>query len=140
MADTTQRAHNIHPITYRGKPHLAFVAVVEGDQHLSKVCTNVIMDQNYNIVEEFGRTVTAGGRVNEIDPHDFTLLDKGGKIVQLTFIDHDDYDDGRHEGGPVKEAAFQVLDVETHENEFEWRSLDHVPWNETFMALNQPDY
>lgn len=88
------------------------------------------MDSSGDIVEMFGNI----NNEVRLEPHDFEIVEDGRKIVQTASILHD------REDGVIEEAAFQEVDIATRTVEFEWRSLDHVPRNQTFVGLDEPDY
>lgn len=81
-----------------------------------------------------------------LDPHDFEIINNGSRIIQAASIAHDRLQNSEQnemlELGPtvIKEALFQVVDIETRRVDFEWRSLDHVPINQSCISVEHPDY
>ncbi|KAL8951566.1 MAG: hypothetical protein Q9222_002476 [Ikaeria aurantiellina] len=122
-------AHNLRPLHYQGTTHLAYTATRwEQSRWIS---THTILNTSYDTVEELR---DPGNRV-VLDPHDYEIIDEK-KILQAGSITH-------HLGGHetvLKEAVLQLLDISSKRIEFEWRSLDHVPPNDTCMGLAYPDY
>ncbi len=96
---------------------------------------NIIMDSNYAIVDEFDKP----DEFTEFDPHDFELVDNGTAILQTGRIRHPSTSP-LSINGEVGESAFQLVDVSSRKVYFEWRSLSHVPENETCLKVPQLDY
>ncbi len=74
-----------------------------------------------------------------LDGHDFEVFREGTAVLQPAWINHAAY---RTDRGirPIREAVFQVLDIETRKVEFEWFSLNTVPVNETCLEVDPFDY
>ena len=96
---------------------------------------NIIMDSSYAIVDAFDKP----DEFTEFDPHDFELVDNGTAILQTGRIRHSSTSPFSV-NGEVGESAFQLVDVSSREVYFEWRSLSHVPENETCLKFLQLDY
>lgn len=91
------------------------------------------MDQHYNTIA----SVASGkGRAPQ-DVHEFTVLPSGTAL--MTIYQPRPYDltsfGVNQPIGWVIDGVFQEVDIETGAVLFEWRSLDHVPLNETYNLL-----
>ena len=93
------------------------------------------MNSSYAIVKEFSRP----NHLIELDPHEFELLDNGTAILQTGRIRRSSTSPFS-ENGVVGESIFQVMDLSSKKIDFEWRSLNHLPENETCLAFPQLDY
>ena len=92
----------------------------------------VIVDSSYRIVD----SVEAGGIQAAADMHEFNLL-PDGKTAYLTIYKKHQWDLSKYgiaDGlGWIQEGRFQEVDVKTGEVVFEWRSLDHVDTDESYV-------
>ncbi|KAL9110706.1 MAG: hypothetical protein Q9227_004698 [Pyrenula ochraceoflavens] len=91
-----------------------------------------ILDSSYRIVH----SIEAGGPQAASDMHEFNLLPDGNSVVMTLYREHqwDLFDYGVLDGmGWIQEGRFQELDVKTGEVLFEWRSLDHIDPEETYV-------
>ncbi len=93
------------------------------------------MDSHYAIVEEFDKP----DEFTESDPHEFELVDNGTAILRTGRIRRSSTSP-LSENGVVGESIFQLVDVSSRKIDFEWRSLNHLPENETCLGVPQLDY
>ena len=93
------------------------------------------MNSSYAIVEVFDKP----DGFTEFDPHEFRLVDNSTAILQTGRIRHPSASPFSV-NGEVAESAFQLVDVFSRKVNFEWRSLSHVPENETCLKIPQLDY
>lgn len=126
--------HNLHTISYQGSPHLAYSEVLKDSNGLN-TGPNLIMNNQYEVVAEFPRS----DDITELDPHEFELIDSGTKFIQVGRIRHAS-DWQFAQDGVIGESVVQVVDTVTRNVEFEWRSLDHVPQNESCLSFPNLDY
>ncbi|KAL8709496.1 MAG: hypothetical protein Q9220_005738 [cf. Caloplaca sp. 1 TL-2023] len=125
-------AHNLRPMQYQGSTHLAYTAT-RRDQG-REICTHTILNSSYDMIAE----IRDPGNQFILDPHDFEIIDHD-KILQAGSITHP-LSEHDTEQRSLKEAVLQLLEISSERTEFEWRSLDHVPPNDTCMGLNYQDY
>ena len=95
---------------------------------------NIIMNSNYAIVDAFGKP----DGFTDFDPHEFELVDNGTAILQTGRIRHSSTSP-LSVNGEVGESAFQLVDMSSKKINFEWRSLNYVPENETCLTIPQLD-
>ncbi|KAL8726061.1 MAG: hypothetical protein Q9166_006940 [cf. Caloplaca sp. 2 TL-2023] len=126
------RAHNLHVVEYGGVMQLAYTAAEEKEHHFQ--FTNIIMNGSYAVVERMQNS----SNDTKLDPHDFDLIDNGTRILEAATIDLPPSVSPAR--GSIKEAVLQVVNIETRNIDFEWRSLDHVPVSESCLGLDRPDY
>lgn len=116
---------------YNGSAHLCFF---QGVQMIGwGIGHPVVADSQYRVV----RSVEPSGSYQaSSDMHEFRLID-GGKHALMTQYLRSVHDlcaynlcDGL---GYIQEGAFQEVDVETGEVLFEWRSLDHIALDESYV-------
>ena len=93
------------------------------------------MNSSYAIVETFEKP----DEFTDFDPHEFELVDNGTTIIQIGRIRHPSTSPFSV-NGEAAESTFQLVDVFSRKVNFEWRSLSHVPENETCLKLPQLDY
>ena len=116
---------------YKGEVHLCFYQGTQligwGHGH------GVIMDKHYRVV----RSVEPASYQASSDMHEFMLIEEGKSALMTQYL-RSAYDlcrwdlcDGL---GYIQEGAFQEVDVETGEVNFEWRSLDHVDPEESYVG------
>jgi hypothetical protein len=93
----------------------------------------VIMDDRYHTIA----SVSPGLGRTSSDVHEFTVLQDGTALT--TIFQPTPYDltsfGVKQAIGWVINGIFQEIDIQTGEVLFEWRSLDHVPLNETYNLL-----
>jgi hypothetical protein len=126
-----QLAHNLKVAEYKGQPVLTYFQ--GNDRQGGNRGHGVIMDQHYNTIA----SVESGlGRASS-DVHEFTVLPSGTAL--MTIYQPRAYDltaFGVNQAiGWVIDGVFQEVDIDTGKVLFEWRSLDHVPLNETYNML-----
>lgn len=120
---------------YQGAPHLAYSTVEYNSKGLNTGGKNIIMDSTYAIVDTFDKP----DEYTEFDPHEFGVVDNGTAILQTGLIRHPSTSP-LSVNGEIAESAFQLVDVSSRKVYFEWRSLSHVPENETCLNFPQRDY
>ncbi|MCJ1404213.1 hypothetical protein MMC11_007438 [Xylographa trunciseda] len=126
--------HNLHTLEYRGLQHLAY-SQVSLDASGLNVGGNFVLNSNYDVVAEFQKSTN----ITELDPHEFSILDNGTKLIQGGRIRHTS-NGLSWKDGLVGESVFQVVDISTRETDFEWRSLDQIPLNESCQTVPDLDY
>ncbi|KAL8873067.1 MAG: hypothetical protein Q9174_001405 [Haloplaca sp. 1 TL-2023] len=124
----THRAHNLHPMLYKGITTLAYSLVLDRPQ-TSVMVHHTFLNEHYDIVDALGTP----DQIKHLDPHDFSVIDDGTKMLQLAYIAHptDEHDPVQSK---VEEGILEVLDISTGTIDFEWRSLDHVPRNHSCVG------
>jgi hypothetical protein len=93
----------------------------------------VIMDQHYRVVKS---VEPAGSYQASSDMHEFRLIADGRTALMTQYLRsaHDLCDYTPCDGfGYVHECAFQEVDVDTGEVLFQWRSLDHIGLDESYV-------
>lgn len=132
-SDWLYHALNLHTVTYQGSAHLAYSEILL-DSNRVNIGTNLIMNHKYEIVAEFPRP----HGITELDVHEFELIENGTIFIQLGRARH--ASDWRFAlDGVIAESVLQVVDTVTRNVEFEWRSLDHVPLNESCLSYPNLD-
>ena len=126
--------HNLHVVDYQGAPYLAYSTVVRNSQGLNTYGKNIIMNSSYAIVDVFDKP----DGITDFDPHEFELVDNGTAMLQTGRIRHSSTSPFSV-NGEVGESVFQLVDMSSKKVSFEWRSLDHVPENETCLKIPQLD-
>lgn len=92
----------------------------------------VIMDKHYRVV----KSVEPASYQSSSDMHEFRLINDGKSALVTQYLRsvHDlcpyDLCDGL---GYINQGAFQEIDVETGDKLFEWRSIDHVGLDESYV-------
>lgn len=92
----------------------------------------VIMDKHYRVV----KSVEPGSYQASSDMHEFKLIEDGKSALMTQYLrsvyDFCPWDlcDGL---GYIQQGAFQEVDVDTGNVNFEWRSLDHVDPSESYV-------
>ena len=124
-------SHGIHVCKYRGGDHLCFY---QGNQMLGYGRGHgVIMDKHYRIV----KSVEPAGSAVSMDEHEF-ILESGGKTALHATYHPRAYDLtqwGIDNGfGWVQDNVFQEVDVETGKLLFEWRALDYIGLEESYVG------
>jgi hypothetical protein len=126
---------NFRPALYRGKPVLTWWEG-KAPRGLGRgVC--VIADASYREIARF----RSGGQV-PIDLHDFVLTRHGTALVTVNESATGDLTPlGGRPGAPVIGGAVQELAIPSGRVLWEWRSLDHVAVEESYLAKARPfDY
>ena len=85
---------------------------------------HVIVDQNYKVVKRF-----QAGHKHPSDLHEFLLTDRGTALVTA-------WEMKEVTGGRVVNGIAQELDLATGRVLFEWKSLDHVPLEESHTGFD----
>ncbi|KAK3172582.1 hypothetical protein OEA41_005906 [Lepraria neglecta] len=128
-------AHNLHTASYQGSQHLAYSKLSRSADGLNNTNANIIMNSHYEMVAELLKSHD----LTELDPHEFELIDNGTKVIQLGRIRRpSDWPYGKD--GVIGESVLQLVDIATGDVEFEWRSLDQVPLDESCHTYPDIDY
>jgi hypothetical protein len=117
--------------TYQGRPVLTYWTGKSSGGHGDGV--GVILDEAYT---EIAR-VSAGNGV-EADLHEFTLTDRGTAL--LTVYETVPADLSAIDGpakGHIYDCRVQEVDVASGEVLLDWKALDHIPVDETYLGLTQ---
>lgn len=121
-------AHMPHVCQYRGEDHLCYF---QGDQHHGFARGfGVIMDNSYRIV----KTLESSGAGTSSDMHEFRMTPySDSKTAILTVYQPRQYDltvnpryNIQNGMGWIIDSVFQEIEIDTGRVLFEWRSLDHV--------------
>ncbi|HWB23715.1 MAG TPA: arylsulfotransferase family protein [Gaiellaceae bacterium] len=132
---TPVTAMNFRTAIYRGKPVLTWW---EGstEQGLGKG-THVILDDSYQLV---ARVQAGAGRPSDL--HEFLLTPHGTALVTAwELVDADLTSVGGPSDGQVVGGIVQELELPSGRVLFEWKSLDHVPIQESHAGVGAPfDY
>ncbi|KAH6696698.1 ASST-domain-containing protein [Leptodontidium sp. MPI-SDFR-AT-0119] len=125
--------YNFHVCSYRGADHLCFHAGTQTRTYSKG--HGVVMDGQYRVV----KTVHAAAEGLPSDLHEFRLNDNGETALMTIYqprqLDLRKY--GVTSGlGWVLDSMFQEVNITSGELLFEWRSLDHVPPEMGYHALN----
>ncbi|CAA9514499.1 MAG: hypothetical protein AVDCRST_MAG12-3405 [uncultured Rubrobacteraceae bacterium] len=113
---------------YRGRPVITWW---EGEHGAYGWGEYVLLDENYR---EVARVRAGNGLYG--DHHEFLITEEDTALV--TIYDEIPYDLSPYGGpadGTLAEGVVQEIDIETGEVLLEWRSLDHVPVEETHGGL-----
>jgi len=96
-----------------------------------------IVDSSYHVVA----SVHAGNGL-DLDGHEFALTPQGTALVTIFHgVPIDLSSIGGPKDGIVVDGIVQEIDVATGRVLFEWHSLDHVPLDESYLAVNSdPDF
>ena len=96
---------------------------------------NVIVNSSYDVVAEFPKSDS----IAELDPHEFSIIANDTKLIQCGRNRHaSDWPLGVN--GTIGASVVQVVDIATRKVDFEWRSLDLIPLNETCNTYPDLDY
>src|SRR5918994_4472094 len=122
------RVMNLKMQSYRGKPVLTWIETVPGEY--------VIFDSSYR---EIAR-LTAGNGYNG-DHHEFLISPQDTALITIyDAVPRDLSSVGGSKDGRAWQGIVQELDIETGEVLFEWKSLDHVGLEETYVNAREDHY
>jgi hypothetical protein len=133
---TDQVAIDFRVQTYKGKPVLTWWEGV-----ISQIGTGegvgVIVDDTY---KEVARVQAGNGY--QVDVHEFLLTPQGTALVTIyDEVTRDLTSVGGKSAGTVLDSIVQEIDVATGKVLFEWHSLDHVPFSDSYAPVLDPyDY
>jgi Arylsulfotransferase (ASST) len=123
-------AHGIQVCNYKNSPHLCFY---QGTQMIGYGKGHgIIMDNHYQIV----KTMTPASSSMTMDLHEFMLRPDGRTALMTIYYPRaaDLSDWGIRDGmGWIQDGIFQEVDVETGKLVFEWRSLEHIDPQESWV-------
>ncbi|KAH8696751.1 ASST-domain-containing protein [Talaromyces proteolyticus] len=129
-------SHGMHVCPHEGKDHLCFFQGAQAKGYARG--HGLILDNHYRIV----RSVQPGGGMSSSDMHEFKPIGDG-KTALMTVYQQRQFDMStwniKAGMGWVMESIFQEVDVETSEELFEWRSLDHVDPSATYTWPDHTD-
>jgi len=129
-------AINFRTQVYRRKPVLTW-----WEGQVTKIGTsegvNLIVDQSYKTI-----TRVAAGNGYKADVHEFLLTPQGTALITVhAETQADTTSVGGRPGANVLDSIVQEIDVATGKVLFEWHSLDHIPFTESYAPLLDPyDY
>ena len=127
LQGTPGRTMNFKVQTYRGRAVLTW-GETPGEY--------VIFDDSYREISR----IRAGNGYHG-DHHEFLITPQDTALIQLyNPVRWDLSSVGRLRGGVAWQGIVQELDVETGEVLFEWRSLDHVGLDETYVKPSEDHY
>src|SRR5918998_2720589 len=124
LSGTNGRAHDLKVQTYRGKPVLTW---------MDGINEYVIFDDSYR---EIARFRAGNGYLG--DHHEFLISPQDTALITIySRVPWDLSSLGGLKGDRVWQGIVQELDIESGEVLFEWHSLEHVGFDETYATLRQ---
>ena len=127
LQGTHGRAMNLQVQTYRGRPVLTW-GEIPSDY--------VIFDSSYREIKRF----RAGNGYNG-DHHEFLIGPQDTALITIyNAVPWDLSSVGGPKDGVAWQGIVQELDIETGEVLFEWRSLEHVGIDETYVTPSEDHY
>lgn len=133
----TNRAFNVRPQTYRGRPVLTWFDGSVAGEHGSG--ENVMMDSAYNEIARVG-----AGEGDTADLHEFLLTPQGTALLTAYPLAYGDLSAvGGGSDAPYVYGAVQEIDVASGDVLLDWRSDQHTSFAESYapMVNNTPwDY
>jgi len=131
LPDAYGRAMNFEVQTYRGHPVLT--SMETPGQHVSEY---VIFDDSYQELARFGAAHGYDG-----DHHEFHISPQDTALITIVSAVRRDLSSiGGPKDGLVWQGVIQELDIETKEVIFEWKSIDHVGLDETYVTPAEDHY
>ncbi|OJD31489.1 arylsulfotransferase protein [Diplodia corticola] len=132
-----ETSHDVQVCTYNGEDHLCFM---QGNQMKGYARGHgLILDKSYTIV----KSIEVGGSgVPSVDMHEFNMINDGASALVTAYmtIPYDLADFGITTGvGYLQDGTFQEVEVDTGKVLFEWRAIDHVPLNASYVLPNASD-
>ncbi|EKG11204.1 Arylsulfotransferase [Macrophomina phaseolina MS6] len=132
-----ETSHDVQVCTYNGEDHLCFM---QGNQMKGYARGHgLILDKSYSII----KSVEVGGSgIPSVDMHEFNVIDNGKSALVTAYmtIPYDLADFGITTGvGYIQDGTFQEIEIETGKMLFEWRAIDHVPLNASYVLPNSSD-
>src|SRR5918995_992296 len=122
------RVMNLKMQSYRGKPVLTWIETVPGEYK--------IFDSSYR---EIAR-LTAGNGYNG-DHHEFLISPQDTALITIyNAVPRDLTSVGGSKDSVAWQGIVQELDIHTGEVLFEWRSIDHVALEETYVTPSEDHY
>jgi len=113
---------------YRGSPVLTFEEHVSGGGQ-----GYVILDDTYR---EIARVRAGNGYRG--DHHEFLITPEDSALITIYDVVPKDLSGfGGRKDGAIRQGIVQEVDIETGEVLFEWRSLDHVDIDETYVKPSE---
>jgi hypothetical protein len=127
LRETQGRAMNFGVQTYRGEPVLTW-GETAGEY--------VIFDSSYR---EIARLRAGNGY--DGDHHEFLISPQDTALITIyNSVPQDLTSVGGSEGGRAWQGIVQELDIESGEVLFEWKSLEHVALEETYVEAREDHY
>jgi hypothetical protein len=134
QAATHQWGTNFRSWTYRDKPVLGWWEgyVAPGGFGQGQ---GVLVDSSY---QEMARVRAANGR--QMDLHEFTVTPEGTALFTCfpRVVQADLSSVGGSRQGRLMEPVFQEVDIRTGRLLLEWRGLDHIALNESYLPVGEP--
>lgn len=133
---TSEVAIDFRRQIYQGKPVLTW-----WEGQISQIGTGqgdgVIVDQTYT---EIARVKAGNGYFADV--HEFLLTPQGTALITIyNEVTRDLTSVGGASSAPVLDSIVQEIDVKSGAVLFEWHSLDHVPFTDSYAPLTPPyDY
>ena len=122
-------ASNLRVQTYHGKPVLTWYEGPRGSWYGG---TCVIYDPTYRELKR-----VHGGNGYALDQHEFLITGRDTAFVSIyNNVNVNLSSFGGAAGGQATEGIIQELDIDKRKVLFEWRSLDHVPVDESYQATD----
>src|SRR5215211_6389059 len=123
----TSRAMNFEVQTYRGSPVLTW-GETPGEY--------VIFDDSYQEIARFGAAHGYDG-----DHHEFLISPQDTALITIfNAVPRDLTSVGGSRDSVAMQGIIQELDIETKEVIFEWKSIDHVGLDETYVTPAEDHY
>ena len=123
----TEVGQNFRAQTYRGQPVLTWY---EGPTGSTYGGSCVIYDDAYRELKR-----VHGGNGYSLDLHEFLITDRDTALVAIyNTVTTDLTSTGGAANAQVVEGIVQEIEIETGEVLFEWRSLDHVGVDESYLS------
>ncbi len=129
VLDEEEDAMDFKAQRYRGEPVLTWWQGVHGGWGQGEF---FVLDESYREVARI-----RAGNGYAADHHEFIITDRGTALIGIYGEEQRDLSDL---GGPaelaVMEGVVQEIDIETGEVVFEWHSLDHVGFDESYYEIS----
>src|SRR5215210_3006886 len=131
LPDAYGRAMNFEVQTFRGRPVLTWMETP--GQYVSEY---VIFDDSYQEIARFGAAHGYDG-----DHHEFLISPQDTALITIfNAVPRDLTSVGGSRDSVAMQGIIQELDIETKEVIFEWKSIDHVDLDETYVTPAEDHY
>src|SRR5918993_3288380 len=131
LPDAFGRAMNFEVQSYRGRPVLTWIE--SPGQYVSEF---VICDDSYREIARFG-----AGNGYDGDHHEFLISPQDPALIAIyNAVPRDLTSVGGSKDSVAMQGIVQELDIQTGEVLFEWRSIDHVALEETYVTPAEDHY
>ncbi|BGP37344.1 hypothetical protein JCM10450v2_001251 [Rhodotorula kratochvilovae] len=127
---------NVGRHIYQGEPVLAYYTGTEEYPGFGRGVYK-LYDQSY---QHIATVEAAGDLTNLTDPHDFHITPDNTAVIETWIPREMDLSSlgGNKSGQFAFDCVIQEVDIASGELLFQWRSMDHIPVDETFYALIPP--